>query len=48
MHALAKFLKYVYFIVIFADQVFPTFGLFVCGPLQSFVVNVCTLCISGP
>ena len=32
MHALAEFLKYVYFIVIFADQVFPTFGLFVCGP----------------
>ena len=31
---------------IFADQVFidPTFfGIFVCGPLQSFVVNVCTL-----
>ena len=21
----------------------PTFGIFVCGPLQSFVVNVCTL-----
>ena len=36
---------------IFADQVFidPTFsGIFVCGPLQSFVVNVCTLCILGP
>ena len=33
---------------IFADQVFidPTFfGIFVCGPLQSFVVIVCTLCI---
>ena len=32
--------------LIFADQVFidPTFfGIFVCGPLQSFVVNVCTL-----
>ena len=32
-------------LVIFADQVFidPTFfGIFVCGPLQSFVVNVCT------
>ena len=31
---------------IFADQVFidPTFfGIFVCGPLQSFVVNVFTL-----
>ena len=31
-------------LVIFADQVFidPTFlGIFVCGPLQSFVVNVC-------
>ena len=30
----------------FGDQVFidPTFsGIFVCGPLQSFVVNVCTL-----
>ena len=37
-------LKYVY-IIIFADQVFidPTFfGIFVCGPLQSLVVNVCT------
>ena len=36
---------------IFAVQVFidPTFfGIFVCGPLQSFVVNVCTLCILGP
>ena len=35
---------YVY-IIIFADQVFidPTFyGIFVCGPLQSLVVNVCT------
>ena len=32
--------------IIFADQVFIdlTFcGIFVCGPLQSFVVNVCTL-----
>ena len=32
-------------LVIFADQVFidPTFfGIFVCSPLQSFVVNVCT------
>ena len=31
---------------IFADQVFidpPFFGIFVCGPLQSFVVYVCTL-----
>ena len=31
---------------IFADQVFidRTFsGIFVCGPLQSFVVNVCTI-----
>ena len=31
--------------IIFADQVFidPTFfGIFVCGPLQSLVVNVCT------
>ena len=30
---------------IFADQIFidPTFfGIFVCGPLQSLVVNVCT------
>ena len=29
----------------FADQVFidPTFfGIFICGPLQSFLVNVCT------
>ena len=36
---------YVYFFI-FADQVFtdPTFfGIFVCGPLQSLVVNVCTL-----
>ena len=36
---------YVY-IFFFADQVFtdPTFfGIFVCGPLQSLVVNVCTL-----
>ena len=35
----------------FADQVFidPTFfGIFVCGPLQSFVVNVFTLRILGP
>ena len=33
---------------IFADQVFidpAFFGIFVCGPLQSFVVIVCTLCI---
>ena len=32
------------YIIIFADQVFidPTFfGIFVCGPLQSFMVNVC-------
>ena len=32
-------------LIIFADQVFidPTFfGIFVCGPLQSFVVDVCT------
>ena len=31
-------------LLIFADQVFiePTFfGIFVCGPLQSFVVNIC-------
>ena len=30
---------------LFADQVFIDpmfFGIFVCGPLQSFVVNVCT------
>ena len=29
-------------LVSFADQVFidPTFGIFVCGPLQSFGVNV--------
>ena len=36
---------YVYFFI-FADQVFtdPTFfGIFVCGPLQSLVVNGCTL-----
>ena len=36
--------RYVY-IIIFADQVFidPTFfGIFVCGPLQSLVINVCT------
>ena len=33
-------------LVVFADQVFidlTFFGIFVCGPLQSFVVNVCTL-----
>ena len=32
-----------------ADQVLidPTFGIFVCGPLLSFVANVCTLCILG-
>ena len=46
-------IEYVFFqfdrlllLFIFADQVFidPTFfGIFVCGPLQSFVVNVCTL-----
>ena len=33
------------YIIIFADQVFidPTFfGIFVCGPLQSLVVHVCT------
>ena len=36
-------ISYVYIIII-ADQVFidPTcFGIFVCGPLQSLVVNVC-------
>ena len=36
-------------LVIFTDQVLldPTFcGIFVCGPLQSFVVNVCTLILS--
>ena len=35
----------------FADQVFidPTFsGIFVCGALQSFVVNVCTTSMRGP
>ena len=35
---------------IFADQVFidPTFfGIFVCGPLQSFVVNVCSLFVDS-
>ena len=35
----------VYVLVIFADHIFidPTFfDIFVCGPLQSFVVNVCT------
>ena len=34
--------------VIFADQAFidPTFfGIFVCGPLQSFMVNVCIIII---
>ena len=33
------------------DQVFidPTFsGIFVCGPLQSFVVNVCTIPYTSP
>ena len=37
-------------LVIFADQVFidPTFfGIFVCSPLQSFVVNVCTTYIGN-
>ena len=37
-------------LVIFADQVFidPTFcGIFVCGPFQSFVVNVHPLSILG-
>ena len=41
---------YVY-IIIFPDQVFidPTFfGIFVSGPLQSFMVYVCTLLIFGP
>ena len=36
----------VYIIIIFADQVFidPTFfGIFVCGPLQSFEVNFCII-----
>ena len=43
--------NFIRLLFIFADQVFidPTFsGIFVCGPLQSFVVNVCTLCILGP
>ena len=37
--------NFICLLFIFADQVFidPTFsGIFVCGPLQSFVVNVCT------
>ena len=37
---------YIRGLIIFADPVFidPTFfGIFVCGPLQSFMVNVCTL-----
>ena len=36
-------------LVIFADQVFidaTFFGIFVCGPVQSFVVNVCTIYIA--
>ena len=36
--------------VIFTDQVLldPTFcGIFVCGPLQSFVVNACTLILNA-
>ena len=36
--------NFICLLFIFADQVFidPTFsGIFVCGPLQSFVVNVC-------
>ena len=40
-------LKYDY-IIIFADQVFidPTFfGIFVCVPLQSLVVNVCDIMV---
>ena len=39
------------YIIIFADQVFidPTFfGIFVCGPLQFLVVNVCTLISKKP
>ena len=39
-------IQYVY-IIVFADQVFidpAFFGIIVCGPLQSFVVNVCTWC----
>ena len=46
-HVVRSALQYsVCILFIFADQVFidPTFsGIFVCGPLQSFVVNVCTI-----
>ena len=50
-HAVRSALQYsgcgnfICLLFIFADQVFidPTFSdIFVCGPLQSFVVNVCT------
>ena len=36
--------RHICLLIIFADQVFidPAFGIFVCGPLRSFVVNVCT------
>ena len=46
-YSACRILKYVY-IIIFADQVFidPTFfGIFVCGPLQSLVVNVCNFLV---
>ena len=36
---------YIWGLIIFADQVFidlTFFGIFVCDPLQSFMVNVCT------
>ena len=44
MHEACTLAEFYVSLFIFADQVFidPTFsGIFVCGPLQSFVVNVC-------
>ena len=41
-----RYINLICLLFIFADQVFidPTFlGIFVCGPLQSFVVNVCAI-----
>ena len=37
---------YICLLIIFADQAFidPTFGIFVCGPLQSFVLFVDIVC----
>ena len=37
--------NFFFYYQVFIDPTF--FGIFVFGPLQSFVVNVCTLCILG-